>query len=76
MKKDIKELMLSELTDELLSIGEKKFRAKQMYEWMHKKLAMDFEEMTNLSKALRENLTERYRLDQLELLVKEALELV
>lgn len=68
MKKDIKELMLLELTDELLSIGEKKFRAKQMYEWMHKKLAMDFEEMTNLSKALRENLTERYRLDQLELL--------
>ena len=36
-------------------IGEKKFRAKQIYEWLHVKLADSFEEMTNLSKALREN---------------------
>lgn len=68
MKKDIKERTLSELTDELLAMGEKKFRAKQIYEWIHKKLAMDFEEMTNLSKPLRETLSEEYRLDQLKLL--------
>lgn len=50
---DIKSLTLEELTDELLSKGEKAFRAKQMYEWMHKKLAGNFSEMTNLSEKFR-----------------------
>lgn len=48
-KKDIKSLNLEELKVELESMGEKAFRAKQMYEWMHVKLARSFDEMTSLS---------------------------
>ncbi len=59
-KTDVKSLTLSELKKELESKGEKGFRAKQMYEWMHVKLARDFEEMTNLSKDFREKCKEWY----------------
>ena len=52
-KTDIKSLTLKELTLILKEKGEKAFRAKQMYEWMHVKLARNFEEMTNLSKDFR-----------------------
>ena len=52
-KTDIKSLTLEELTLILKEKGEKAFRAKQMYEWMHVKLARNFEEMTNLSKDFR-----------------------
>ena len=52
-KTDIKSLTLEELTSVLKEKGEKAFRAKQMYEWMHVKLARSFEEMTNLSKDFR-----------------------
>lgn len=55
VKSDIKSMTLSELREDLTVRGEKAFRAKQMYEWMHVKLAEGFEEMTNLSKALRES---------------------
>lgn len=55
-KIDIKSLDLEKLTSYMVSIGEKPFRAKQLYEWMHKKLAADFDEMTNLSKSLKEKL--------------------
>lgn len=51
---------MEELTQELAAMGEKPFRARQMYEWMHGKLARDFNEMTNLPKALREACEERY----------------
>ena len=66
MKKDIKSLNLEQLTEELLAIGEKKFRAKQIYSWIHEKLVDSFEEMTNLSKGLRENLNQNYTLQSLE----------
>lgn len=59
-KTDVKSLTLSELKKELESRGEKAFRAKQMYEWMHVKLARNFEEMTNLSKDFREKCKEWY----------------
>ena len=55
-KRDIKSLTLQELTDELNILGEKPFRAKQLYQWMHEKLARSYEEMTNISKALKEKL--------------------
>ena len=57
---DIKSLSLQELYGEMEEKGEKNFRAKQMYEWMHVKLARSFDEMTNLSKALRESCKEWY----------------
>ena len=57
-KTDIKSLDYDELKDFFVSIGEKPFRAKQVYQWMHENLADGFEEMTNLSKNLREKLAE------------------
>ena len=41
-----------ELKEEMEKIGEKSFRAKQIYQWLHKEKVTDFEEMTNISKAL------------------------
>ncbi len=57
---DIKSLTLAQLTEEFAAQGEKPFRAKQMYEWMHIKLAESFDQMTNISKALRESCKEKY----------------
>lgn len=64
--KDLKSLNLEQLTEELLQIGEKKFRAKQIYSWIHEKLADSFDEMTNLSKELREKLKVNYTLCSLD----------
>lgn len=61
-KTDIKSLTLPQLQREMEKIGEKKFRAAQLYEWMHKKLAEDFSEMTNLSLSLREKCAEHFEL--------------
>jgi 23S rRNA (adenine2503-C2)-methyltransferase len=69
-KQDIRNLSLSELTLELSNLSEKPFRAKQIYEWIHKKLAVSFEEMTNLSKPLREKLSEGFYLTPLEVVDK------
>lgn len=66
-KKDIKSLNIVELQTEILSVGEKTFRAKQIYEWIHKKLVNNFREMTNISKKLIEQLDEKYELISLEL---------
>ena len=60
MKKDIRAYGYEELQKEMATIGEKTFRAKQIYEWLHVKLVDHFDEMTNLSKALREKLKEEY----------------
>lgn len=57
-KTDIKSLDYGELQEFLKTMGEKAFRAKQIYQWMHEKQAESFEEMTNLSKSLREKLKE------------------
>ncbi|MCM1267706.1 MAG: 23S rRNA (adenine(2503)-C(2))-methyltransferase RlmN [Bacteroidales bacterium] len=59
-KKEIKSLTLSELKAEMEEAGEKSFRAAQLYEWMHRKLARGFDEMTNLPLAMREQCGERY----------------
>lgn len=50
--KDIKSLTLPQLKKEMEELGEKTFRAKQLYEWMHVRLARDYEEMTNIPKNL------------------------
>lgn len=64
-KKDIKSLTLTELTQELLAIGEKKFRATQIFDWLHKRAVTEFSQMTNLSGALREKLSEQYTITSL-----------
>ncbi len=63
---DIKSMNLKELKDYVSSLGEKPFRAKQLYEWMHVKLADSFDEMTNLSKDFRSKLKENASLTRLE----------
>ncbi len=57
---DIKSLTLEELKREMELMGERSFRAKQLYQWMHGKLARSFEEMTNLPLSLREKCTAAY----------------
>ncbi len=59
-KIDIKSLSLSELTEELKGRGEKPFRARQIYQWMHRRGARGFDEMTDLSRDLRKKLKEWY----------------
>ena len=49
MKKDICSLSYEEMKKEVEQLGEKSFRAGQIYEWVHVKLAEHFDEMTNLS---------------------------
>ena len=65
-KKDLKSMTLEELTAEVTTAGEKAFRAKQLYQWMHEKLAADFDEMTNLPKSFREKLAADYIWTSLE----------
>lgn len=65
---EIKSQSLPELKQTMESLGEKGFRAKQLYEWMHRKLAEDFDEMSNLSIALREKLKEHCMLTSLKVL--------
>lgn len=67
IKRDIKSMTLAELTEEMARIGEKSFRAAQIYQWMHEKLADGFDEMSNLSKGLREKLKEQYSCPCLQL---------
>ena len=59
-------MTLEELTAEVIAAGEKAFRAKQLYQWMHEKLAADFDEMTNLPKSFREKLAADYIWTSLE----------
>ena len=60
MKKDILSMSLEELELDLTSMGEKKFRAKQIFNWLHQKKVTDFESMNNLSKSLRDTLDSKY----------------
>lgn len=57
---DIKSLTLEELKTEMEGLGEKSFRAAQLYQWMHQKLARSFDGMTNLPAALRKKLAQEY----------------
>ena len=55
---DIRTLSLEELTSQLILTGEKKFRAQQVYQWLWEKGARSFDDMTNLSLELRDELKE------------------
>lgn len=60
MKEDIKSLTYPALCLRFGDLGLKRFRADQVYAWLHKVGVQDFEEMTNLSKDLRSKLDERF----------------
>ncbi len=60
MKKDILSLDLTELTSEIVALGEPKFKAKQIYRWLHKEFVTDFSQMTDISLALRQVLDDNF----------------
>lgn len=60
MKADLRSMTPEELQKEMESIGEAKFRAKQIFRWLHVKYAGNFEEMTDLSENLRNKLNDNY----------------
>ena len=62
MKTNIKSFTLDELKEEMQLLGEKPFRAEQIFKWIHQENVQSFDEMTNLSKELREALKEKYDL--------------
>ena len=66
-KKDIASYSFEELQEEMLAIGEKGFRSRQIYSWIHEKLVDDFEEMTNLPKTLRQKLESSYEIRRVEM---------
>lgn len=63
---DIKSMTPSEVSELIVSLGDKKFRAKQIYQWMHQKLVASYDEMTNVPAALRQKLAAEYPLTVLE----------
>ncbi len=69
-KTDILSLTLSELETRIEELGEKKFRAKQIFQWLHCRQADSFEEMNNISLALRTKLDEHFCIKQLNIVKK------
>jgi 23S rRNA (adenine2503-C2)-methyltransferase len=63
--KNIRQLSLPDLEQYFITIGEKKFRAHQVWEWLWQKHAHSFADMTNLSKELRQKLGENFSLPAL-----------
>ncbi len=69
--KNIKDYNLDELKEELKKIGEKTFRAEQIFKWIYESRVSSFDEMTNLSLELREKLKENYTIKQFNILKKQ-----
>lgn len=69
--KNIKDYHLEELKNELKEIGEKTFRAEQIFQWLYQEKVETFDEMTNLSIALREKLKEKYTMCNFNILKKQ-----
>lgn len=64
-REDIKSMSLEELEALAVRLGDKKFRGAQIFQWLHQKLAVSFDEMTNLSKGFRDRLEEECRITAL-----------
>ena len=69
--KNIKEYNLDELQNELLALGEKKYRAEQIFKWIYVDKVKEFDEMTNLSIELREKLKKEYTMCNFKILKKQ-----
>lgn len=66
-KVDILSLTFEEPSEKILEMGEKKFRAKQIFDWLHIKKATGFEQMSNLSAQFRGELSEKFCVKQLKI---------
>ena len=62
---------LNELEEYFVSIGEKKFRATQIFEWLYRKRINSFEEMTNVSQKTIDHLNENFYMERLEIITKQ-----
>ena len=69
--KNIKDYDLKELKEELIKIGEKPFRAEQIFKWLYQEKVKSFDEMTNISLDLREKLKENYTICNFKILKKQ-----
>lgn len=67
---DIKSMNIEQINGLLAEMEEKPFRAKQIFEWLHNKQIESFEDMTNISKTLREKLTERAVINGVKIIKK------
>ena len=70
LKKNIKNYTLEDLKEELKAIGEKPFRAEQIFKWLYIDKATSFDDMTNLSLDLRKKLSEIYEIKEFEIVHK------
>ena len=68
--KSIKDFNLDELKEEISSLGEKPFRAEQIFKWLFQDEVKSFDEMSNLSLELREKLKENYDITNFEIIKK------
>ncbi len=66
-KTDIRSLSLEALQQQFVQLGEKSFRAKQVYEWLWKKSCFSFDDMSNISKELRKKLDEHFVINQVKI---------
>ncbi|MBY0144528.1 23S rRNA (adenine(2503)-C(2))-methyltransferase RlmN [Neobacillus niacini] len=71
-KTSIYSLQLHELKEWLTNNGEKPFRADQIYDWLYKKRVSTFEDMNNLSKGLRDKLSENFTITTLKTVIKQS----
>ena len=69
--KNIKDYNLSELKDEFIKLGEKAYRAEQVFKWLYVDKVSSFDEMTNLSKELREKLKQEFSMHNFKILKKQ-----
>jgi len=70
LKSNIKSFTLDELKNEMIALGEKGFRAEQIFKWLHQENVQSFEEMTNISKEFREVLNEKYTINNFKIIKK------
>lgn len=70
MAKDIRSLSYEELSNEILNLGFPKFRVNQIFSWVHEKCVSSFDEMTNISKDMRQKLSEIFYFNNLSINTK------
>ena len=69
--KNIKDYNLDELKEEFIKIGEKSYRAEQVFKWLYQEEVTSFDDMTNLSLELREKLKKEFILNNFKILKKQ-----
>ena len=69
--KNIKDYNLDELKEEFIKIGEKSYRAEQVFKWLYQEEVTSFDDMTNLSLELREKLKKEFTLNNFKILKKQ-----